>query len=249
MLLYTISFIAKIKIVYHCRSSNAWADDLALTATYFPKSRLTFAILFGCIAHTETSVLDRLSRAKAHVTYPMVLPGLFAELEWARMGHIVGDTLDEIEGAIFELDRGQSVEGMSNEDPEKGKAGTLGSTRRTKWMNTAFLRNSLRIWKNQLEKMVRHVDELADPRNRRLIYGPEEDTIPGGVEEVSEERSSLFYDEDPIAVTVADTISGPPELVVKIKDRLHVIIEEYDDKIHECTMSIDGMTIATQWVR
>jgi hypothetical protein len=34
-----------------------------------------------------------------------------------------------------------------------------------------------------------------------------------------------------------------------IKDRLGALIEEYDEKIEECSMRVDGMTIATQWVR
>jgi hypothetical protein len=34
----------------------------------------------------------------------------------------------------------------------------------------------------------------------------------------------------------------------KIQDRLHAIIEEYEEKIRECTMRVDGMAMSTQWV-
>jgi hypothetical protein len=35
----------------------------------------------------------------------------------------------------------------------------------------------------------------------------------------------------------------------KIKDRVQTIIDEYDEKIRDCTMRVDGMAMATQWVR
>lgn len=34
----------------------------------------------------------------------------------------------------------------------------------------------------------------------------------------------------------------------RIHDRLQDIIDEYDDKIRDCTMRIEGMAMATQWV-
>lgn len=34
----------------------------------------------------------------------------------------------------------------------------------------------------------------------------------------------------------------------KIKDRVQAIVDEYDEKIRDCTMRVDGMAMATQWV-
>ncbi|KAJ9144602.1 hypothetical protein NKR23_g5865 [Pleurostoma richardsiae] len=34
-----------------------------------------------------------------------------------------------------------------------------------------------------------------------------------------------------------------------IKDRLESLIEELEEKIDECSMRVDGMTIATQWAQ
>jgi hypothetical protein len=36
---------------------------------------------------------------------------------------------------------------------------------------------------------------------------------------------------------------------MRMKDRLTSLIAEYDDKIRHCTMEVDGMAMATQWVR
>jgi hypothetical protein len=35
----------------------------------------------------------------------------------------------------------------------------------------------------------------------------------------------------------------------RIKDRLEAIIDEYEEKIRDCTMRVEGMAMATQWVR
>ncbi|KXH46936.1 hypothetical protein CNYM01_00782 [Colletotrichum nymphaeae SA-01] len=50
--------IGQTAIVYQCRSSNTWADDMALTATHFPQSNLTYAVLFGCTAEAERNVFE-----------------------------------------------------------------------------------------------------------------------------------------------------------------------------------------------
>jgi len=38
------------------------------------------------------------------------------------------------------------------------------------------------------------------------------------------------------------------QAAMRMKDRLTSIIGEYDDKIRHCTMEVDGMAMATQWV-
>jgi hypothetical protein len=39
------------------------------------------------------------------------------------------------------------------------------------------------------------------------------------------------------------------EVGEKIQNRLAAIRDEYDEKIRDCTMRVDGMAMATQWVR
>nr|XP_036583666.1 uncharacterized protein CTRU02_06305 [Colletotrichum truncatum]KAF6792809.1 hypothetical protein CTRU02_06305 [Colletotrichum truncatum] len=213
-------------IVYHCRSSNVWADDMALTATYFPESKLTFAIVFGCNADAEMKILNRLSRAKGHVAFPLLLPGIFAEIERDRMVRIVEKTIDEIEEAIFEIgSRDTAITGTPDHEVATGTR----QNRKTAWLNTTFLRNSLRMWNKQLRKMSEHVGELSTmhkelcTQNRYL--GPKPIEQEGKHNEVMERTGRMIY------------------------DRLHNLMEEYEDRIHECTMSVEGMTIATQWAQ
>ena len=156
-------------IGYNCRSANSWKDDLALTVTYFPRTQLVFAILFGCTAATEKQVLNRLAGASSSASHPMLLPGIFAEPERIRMLEVVEKTIDDIEGAIYELNSGEATREVTTATAtgeEAGRADTAASRprfmRRIVWLNTTFLRSRLQIWRTQLRKMVEHVDELAD---------------------------------------------------------------------------------------
>ena len=229
--LQIITLLTFVK-VYNCRSANTWKDDLALTVTYFPRSRLTFGILFGCTPATEKEVLNRIANAKENAFYPLVLPGIFAELERARMADVVEATIDEIEGAIFELDNGTATKEISLENSGNGHPGGTRYVRRTVWLNTTFLRSRLQIWRTQLQKMIEHVDELSS-----TDFG----------------SSSELFNTDPgdgleRGYEGADN-SQMKRTGVMIKDRLRALVEEYDEKIEECSMRVDGMTIATQWVR
>lgn len=219
--------------VYNCRSANTWKNDLALTVTYFPRSRLVFGILFGCTATMERQVLNRIAGTEEHVFHPLLLPGIFAELERTRMVDIVEATIDEIEGAIFELDTGigTSNNKASSESSEDVHVGGARYVRRTVWLNTTFLRNRLQIWKMQLTKMVAHVDELSE-------------TDFGSYSELFNVRSA--GDELKRAqLRVAD--ASLRQTGMMIKDRLRALIEEFEEKIEDCSMRVDGMTIATQW--
>jgi hypothetical protein len=217
--------------VYNCRTANTWNDDLALTVTYFPHSGLTFAILFGCTITTEKQVLSRIASAKENAFHPLVLPGIFAELERTRMVEVVETTIDDIEGAIFELDSGIASKETALERSDDGHPSGTRYVRRTVWLNTTFLRSRLQIWRTQLQKMVEHVDELSSADfhfSSEFLRSRAEDQL---------EREPRGEDDSQLKKTGG-----------LMKDRLRALIEEYDEKVEECSMRVDGMTIATQWV-
>ncbi|KAH6662530.1 hypothetical protein B0J14DRAFT_570895 [Halenospora varia] len=138
--------------VYNCRTTNAWAMDLALTATYFPHCNMTFAIIFGCPLSVEEEIIKRLSIAMAEAAHPLLMLGIFAEIERSRHVHIVESTIDELETRIFELDMPDS----EAEAAEKRK-----QQKRSAWLDTTYLRNALVSWNTQLGKMSEHADELT----------------------------------------------------------------------------------------
>lgn len=217
--------------VYICRSANTWANDLALTVTYFPQSNLAFGILFGCTASIEKKVLNRLAETKEYGFHPLLLPGIFAELERERMVEVVESTIDRVEEAIFELDTGSSVTGSSRETSETGHPSGARYVRRTVWLNTTFLRTRLRIWKTQLHKMIEEIEQLSSDQSI---------LAPGAYDKVfgyMEDQHAGQYNHSPVQRT--DGL---------IRDRLRAIVEEFDEMIGDCSMRVDGMTIATQWV-
>jgi hypothetical protein len=217
--------------VYNCRSANTWKDDLALSVTYFPQNGLMFGIFFGCTVAIEHQILNRIANAKENVLHPLILPGIFAELERSRMVDVVESTIDDIGGAIFELDSGIATKenslAMGADDDSSGTR----YVRRTVWLNTTFLRSRLQIWRTQLQKMIEHVDELSSTNSdfSSELYRSDEDYISKQGYEL-ESRSQL------------------KRTGLLIKDRLRALLEEYDEKIEECSMRVAGMTIATQWV-
>jgi len=219
-------------VVYNCRSANTWSDDLALTATYFRQSRLTYGILLGCTADIERRVLNRVSKAKEQGFHPLLLAGIFAELERERLIEIVDTTIDRIEEAIFDLDsRGSALneppppedDGLQHPDGER-------YTKRTAYLNTTFLRNRLEIWKRQVLKMIEHVDELC----------------AGGASDSSLSPTLRQAQNAPGVVTDADRAFIRTSRLMR--ERLRALVEELDEKIEDCTMRVEGMTMATQWV-
>lgn len=223
-------------VVYNCRSANTWSNDLALTATHFTKSRLTFGILFGCTEEIELEVLNRISKAKEQAFHPILLPGIFAELERERMVEVVESSIDQIEEAIMEMDNGASSgsEPADSSLDDSGYPGGPRAARRSVWLNTTFLRNRLQIWKTQMSKMVKHVDEISAEIQA----------------DVNEEAKCVFDDSRWSDQTLTEDMgSDLLHMGGLIKDRLKTIIEEFEEKMEDCTMRVDGMAMATQWVR
>ena len=194
--------------MYNCRSANTWRNDVALTVTYLPQRNLTFAILFGCNASIEKEVLNRLASAKERGFHPLLLPGIFVELERDRMAEVVEVNINKIEETIYELDTGDT----HYESTETGHPAGPRYMRRTVWLNVTFLRNRLRILKTQFLKLIEHAEEL-------------------------------------LVTSTADHELLMDHTGRLIRDRLRIIVEDLDDMIDDCSMRVDGMTIATQWVR
>ncbi len=209
--------IADSHQVYNCRTTHAWETDLALTATYFPHCGLTYAILFGCPVAIEEDIIKRLCSASSEATHPLVMPGIFAELERNRHVHVVEKTISHLETQILELEFQQAdMDGPPDRDAENRNY-----QKREAWLDTAYLRNGLINWKTQLGKMAEHMDEL---------------------------QGNVFKDLGHSDTKRHEFNSHMRRTGGKIKARILELSEEYDEKIRDCTMRVDGMAMATQWV-
>ncbi|KAK3346510.1 hypothetical protein B0T25DRAFT_592676 [Lasiosphaeria hispida] len=98
------------------------------------------------------------------------------------------------------------------------------------WIEVSQLRSALETWKAQLNKMLEHINELE-----RDIWAMPEDRL--GSLRMTDSTSTLT--------------ARPRQLIAKetgrrMQRRLKEILCEYDQKIRECTMVIDGMALSTQ---
>lgn len=86
-------------------------------------------------------------------------------------------------------------------------------------LDMMYLRNSIITWKVQVERMSEHTNELV--------------------------RENLIHETYRNSLNASCTMK---EVSKKIQTRLTTICDDYDDKIRDCTMRVDGMAMATQWV-
>ncbi|KAK1448025.1 hypothetical protein CCUS01_11947 [Colletotrichum cuscutae] len=205
--------------VYHSRTSMAWDGDLALSVTHLSKTGSTNAIVFGTTAEIEDEIIDRLYCSSSALSHPFLLPGIFTELERERqLKRLVEDTQGELEKATYYLG--------SDEGSESDQAATQPII--DLWLNTTELRNGLFNWKTQVEEMLLHIEGVAESYS---------------TSNVMDGRSAFAC-----ADTKADLKRKQAKVKSMIRNRLRSIINEYEDTIRDCTMRLDGMSMATQLV-
>ncbi|OHE96027.1 hypothetical protein CORC01_08720, partial [Colletotrichum orchidophilum] len=213
----TMGKLKELAIVYHCRTSSAWDGDLALSVTHNAKRGSTNAIIFGTDPENEDEIVGRLSFSSKASQHPFLLPGIFAEIERERqLKRLVGNIQVELEKVI--LDVSSQGESQSNQD----------STQHTidLWLDTTELRNGLVNWKKQLEEMLLHIEEMAGKySSSRVLHQPAASSSADANTDVMQQQAKVND---------------------KIRNRLRSIIHEYDEMIRDCTMRLDGMSMANQ---
>lgn len=197
----------------------AWDGDLALSVTHLSKTGSTNAIIFGTTAEIEDEIVDRLYCSSSAMSHPFLLPGIFTELERERqLKRLVEDTQGELEKATYYL--------SSEEGSESYQAATQPIIEL--WLDTTELRNGLFNWKTQVEEMLLHIEGLA--------------------ESYLASQLKLEYSAFACSDAKADITRTQAKVNSMIRSRLRSIINEYEDTIRDCTMRLDGMSMATQLV-
>ncbi|KAF5229167.1 hypothetical protein FOXYS1_15954, partial [Fusarium oxysporum] len=142
--------------VYNIRTSNAWDRDVAVSATYFPHSNLTYAIMFGCTLSVEAEILTRLGKSTYEISHPLLIPSIVTELERKRHLPIVEEMIDQVEARILELNGDpESLQGVT----EKEKI-ALKEQKRSAWLDMLYLRNQLLGWSSCLDMLYKHTNRL-----------------------------------------------------------------------------------------
>lgn len=200
--------------------------DLALSVTHFPESSLTFAIVYGCTVSIEKEIIKRLYLIKEEATHPALMPGIFAELERSRHMRLVQSKIAVLEMTILEVDH----QSDDIDTTHRARVDKRNVKKRTTWLDATYLRNGLLSWSTQLERMIESLTDLEmEPSFRRgPIFSRGYDTEVGEFEHARHQGMKIVGS--------------------KIKARLNIIRNEYQDWIRDCTMRVDGMAMATQWV-
>ncbi|KAK8066505.1 hypothetical protein PG997_013252 [Apiospora hydei] len=225
--------------VYNCRSAASWDGDLALSATHIPERRFTFAVFYGCDAKTRENLIGRLQKNPKRVMHPMTLPLLFADIERGRHTELVHKFHSMLmqRACDFSNDSRRDSEISHTPSPssasasssmiEKPTEGLLRPERdsetMSQWMELYHLRNGLENWKAQLQNLAEHQREL------RCAYPP------------SHVSHDTTFEQENLRRCLAHQGA-------QIQARLQQLLLEYDEKIRQSSLIIDGMNFATQVV-
>lgn len=157
-----------------------------------------------------TEISGRLGNADGTLRHPLLLVGIFAEIERKRHLRLVKNGLEDLLKTVSSLSRhGAEWKTIAPQEDESRHA-------IDPWLEIHYIKNGLENWRNQLLKMIEHVDELPT-------------------------RSDLYPS--------IDFTEKAEEPDVRIQERLREIVCDYDEKIRECEMIMEGMTLATSLVR
>ncbi|KAI0460388.1 hypothetical protein F5B21DRAFT_451551 [Xylaria acuta] len=146
--------VSRTAIVYTCRSSAHWENDLALSATYFPDTGSIFAVFYGCndiaIGKTiMTKIANRIARSSEDAfSHPMLLVGIFAEIERGRMRELVSKAKVALQDVIDAL--------QSSGYKSISQSGCPTNP----WLDIYEIKNGLEFWAKLLVNMISHIEEL-----------------------------------------------------------------------------------------
>jgi len=217
--------------------------------------------MYGSSPELEKSLLKMLRSVTVEAAHPLILPGIVAELELIRHTQLVESSINEVEARIFEL----NFQSSRSRDMLRKEVEARNRLKRTSWLDLSYLRNSISTWHTQLQKMVEAVRTHEKTESGACQAGhTSSDHLNSHQSDDSkmiEDRDTLLdhtksiIDRDVSHVKANWTCKDEHEhesemrrIGTKIKSRLVAILDNYDEKIRDCTMRLDGMVMATQWV-
>ncbi len=204
--------------------SKQWDDDLGVSATYLQHTGLTVAVVYGCSEDQMLDIDQRLRKGQAYAEHPMLILGIFAELERKRLRDKVEELVDSfVIGTDNLYTETKNLSGVMKIDGERiSEILDIYNDAR------GFLR-AINAVKKQVRKMVNHVSELQSlgkPKRKQKA------TTKG-----------FSWGED------APRVRRLVEAGEIIQERLIEICDEYDRTIDDCKMVIEDTPVHAQMVR
>lgn len=193
----------------------SFPNDLAISVTYIPSTESTFVVVYGCNNEQANLVEKHVWAAEDKVKYPLLMIGIFAELERRRLVEKIDRLLDGfvLRSEYFERELWDPSRHMSNEKTQE-------------YLALCFKSRSpidhIQAVKRQTPKLMAEIDEFG---NYFSSHKNEAHTSEG-------KKARRFK-----------------RAGAQMKKRLQDIINEYDDKMGECNMTVANTTLAMQAVR
>lgn len=205
-------------IVYNCRTANAWPGDMAMSVTYVPATSSTYAIVLGCSKDSIDRISRLLSNAGTSICHPLLLPRLLVELELHRHDNLVKTGLTQVKQFVNDLLKNKTYDWKARGKKEEDMST---STSVEQWMGICQVQNKLTSWERQLLNMADSMDELSETEFAKIV--PRDPVNKDAVFRKTMQEEGAF-----------------------LRDRIRVIATEYEDKIRDCQMIMESMSMATQ---
>lgn len=217
---------------------------MALSITYCPDANSTKAVLFGCSEEVRDQVIDHLSSCDYRSYHPLTLPTLFAEIERDRHFNLADRMVRNL------MQRARSIASAHPPSRYSGNSQPKGVIQEPEdymqqWFEITYLKTGLQSWRHALEKMILHCDDLTRERFYTCKRTPESSESTPVNTAFSADAFTSKSDGDGIHADETEDLTRSGR---RIRQRLLEIQAEYDDKIRECSMIIDGMVLAAQLV-
>lgn len=145
-------------IAYNIRAGQSHSGDLAMSVTTDLATKVTYVIVYGCSDTDSDQFLTRLAQAGPAFQHPMLLPGLFAEIQRIKHVKIVRRNVERLYEYVIDLSNNTLPKGHDKEDSASDGVKL--------WRQVSHDKLVLETWATQLKKMVAHVDELNE-----MAYG------------------------------------------------------------------------------
>jgi hypothetical protein len=201
--------------------SHSWPDDLALSATYLYDIGLTVAVIYGCNDKQTKNIVRRLQNSGEAVSYPLLIVGIFTELERERLL----DSVEELVDRFLLRTEALSSKTRSWRQILNCQGENIGDLLQL-YNDSRNLAKGLGDVKAQLLKLLEHIQELESfprPNNHCVEF---ENQVP----EIDQQRRKI------------------KQTGSRMHERLLEISEEYDRKIDDCKMVMEDLTVTTQLV-
>lgn len=215
-------------LVYTGRMCSTWPNGIAMSSVYLHQKRLNLSVFYGCNKDQMNSIYGRLCKAGTAIYHPMLASGILVELDRKRL-------IDQIESVTSNFEEIIQTFSSNSQVPESIFTDNfIGQDRNVQQLPCLYIENRLlakgvRIVKHQILGMIQHTYELermpnVTPRSHKsLDFG---DSI--------EAKQDLYPEQS--------------NMGLRIRERLIEIRIEYDQKLDQCHMVLDGLGFTTQLV-